>query len=100
MMVPDALMMIIASGEDSSALRTSSEESPELMAREYSCGRPRERRPQLGRTLRLQRRPDLAALVLRTVHVDVQIAFLERRILIVRQLRVGRYGPAGVGSLL
>src|SRR5437870_10526481 len=49
--------------------------------------------------LRLELPADLTALMLGAVHVDVEIAGLERRILRVGQLRSGRDGPSIVAGL-
>ena len=50
--------------------------------------------------LRLELPADLTALMLGAVHIDVEIAGLERRILRVGQLRSGRDGPPIVPVLV
>src|SRR5690242_19311294 len=48
----------------------------------------------------LQLSADLPALVLGTVHVYIQLAGLERRLLLISQFRPGRHGPLAILTLL
>ncbi len=47
----------------------------------------------------LQLRPDLPRLVLRAMHIHIQIAGLETRVLLIRELRTRGDGPHAVRAL-